>query len=650
MTAAVRDREGELEEQQVARWPELFRPVPLLALAWTIFQVAIWWFNDIDLIVQFAGHVAFAVALTLLATSEKSPSQAFRWLSRLLAIVALVPAIYLAADAHRIVFRISGLDPVQVGDYLCAIALMVLLVEASRRVLGWGMCIVTLLFVAYQLFGSLLPPPFGHNQEGVGLFIDQQFLTLNGLFGIPTGVSVRVVFYFILFAAVFEAYGGGRMIIELALALTGRSTGGPAKAAIVGSAMMGMVSGSAVANVMAIGIFTIPLMKRAGYPPRFAAAVEAVGSTGGQLMPPIMGAGAFVMADFLRIPYSAVIVAAVLPALFYYLALFLAVDFKARQERLGTLAAQEIPEVRRILVERGHLLLPLGWLTFLIVSGYGIADACLQASAATVVIGTLRKTSRQSLFSLVQSLSLGAQRSVAVALPCALAGIIVGVIAFTGLGTKFTGMVVDLSAGSTVAIVVLAMVATLVLGCGMPTTSAYIMGAVLLAPALIAAGVEPLVAHMFVFYFAILSMITPPVALAAYAAAGIADTPPNATGWHAALLGIPVLIIPLIFFWRPALLLIGTSGDIITAVALTFGAIVALSAMTIGWFMRPLALWQRLVFGLLGVGTVIPLHNVSHVCVAAIAIMVALLGLQRYRQRDAMTGIAGRSGAGRTRA
>jgi TRAP transporter 4TM/12TM fusion protein len=633
----VRDREGELAEQQASQWPGLLRPVPLLALAWTIFQVAIWWFNDIDLIVQFAGHVAFAIALALLASGEKSASPGYRWLNRVLAIVALIPAIYMAADAHRIVFRISGLDPVLIGDYACAIALMVLLVEASRRVLGWGMCIVTLVFVAYQLFGWVLPAPFGHNQQGGGLFIDQQFLTLNGLFGIPTGVSVRVVFYFILFAAVFEAYGGGRMIIELALALTGRSTGGPAKAAIVGSAMMGTVSGSAVANVMAIGIFTIPLMKRAGYPARFAAAVEAVGSTGGQLMPPVMGAGAFVMADFLRIPYSAVIVAAVLPALFYYLALFLAVDFKARKDKLATLSATEVPAIRLILVERGHLLLPLLWLTILIVTGYGIADACLQAIAGTVVIGTLRATTRQSPFSLVQSLSLGAQRSVTVALPCALAGIIVGVIAFTGLGTKFTGFVVDLSAGSTVAIVVLAMVATLVLGCGMPTTSAYIMGAVLLAPALIAAGVEALVAHMFVFYFAILSMITPPVALAAYAAAGIADTPPNATGWQAALLGIPVLIIPLIFFWRPGLLLVGGAGDIVTAAVLTFAATVALSAMTIGWFVRPLTIWQRIAFGVLGIGTVVPLHNVSHVSLAVIVIAAAVLGLQRHRFRKVAT-------------
>ncbi|MEO7010484.1 MAG: TRAP transporter fused permease subunit, partial [Caldimonas sp.] len=411
MANTVRDREGELPEQQAVRWPGLLKPVPLLALAWTIFQVAIWWFNDIPLIVQYAGHVSFAVAVTLLATGEKSDRPVWRWANRMLAVVALLPAVYLAADAHRVIFRVSGLDPLLIGDYACAIALVVLLFEASRRVLGWGMCIIAALFIAYQLFGTFLPPPFGHNQAGIGLFIDQQFLTLDGLYGIPTGVSVRVVFYFILFAAVFEAYGGGRMIIDLALAVTGRSTGGPAKAAIIGSAMMGTVSGSAVANVMAVGIFTIPLMKRAGYPARFAAAVEAVGSTGGQLMPPVMGAGAFVMADFLRIPYSAVIIAAVLPALFYYLALFLAVDFKARLERLGTLAPQDIPAVRLILKERAHLLLPLIWLTVLIVGGYGIADACLQAIAATIFIGSLRSTSRQGLFSLVQSLSLGAQRS-----------------------------------------------------------------------------------------------------------------------------------------------------------------------------------------------------------------------------------------------
>ena len=301
--------------------------------------------------------------------------------------------------------------------------------------------------------------------------------------------------------------------------------------------------------------------------------------------------------------------------------------------------------MRRILKERGHLLLPLIWLTVLIVGSYGIADACLQAIAATIVIGSLRSTSRQGLFSLVQSLSLGAQRSVSVALPCALAGIIVGVIAFTGLGTKFTGFVVDVSAGSTVAIVALSMIATLILGCGMPTTSAYIMGAILLAPALIAAGVMPLVAHMFIFYFAILSMITPPVALAAYAAAGIADTPPNATGWEAALLGIPVLIIPLIFFGRPGLLLIGDAGHIAISAALTFAAIVALSAMTIGWLMRPLAIWERLLLGILGVGTVVPMHDIAHIAAAALVIVVVLLVLQHKRVGKVVL-LAGTSTAG----
>jgi TRAP transporter 4TM/12TM fusion protein len=571
----------------------------------------------------------------LLATGEKFPSPGGRWLNRALALIALLPLVYIAFESHRIIYRISGLDPVLIGDYVCGIALIVLLIEASRRVLGWGMCVITLVFIAYQLFGTHLPVPFGHNQEGLGLFVDEQFLTLNGLFGIPTGVSVRVVFYFILFAAVFEIYGGGKMIIELALAVTGRSTGGPAKAAIVGSAMMGMVSGSAVANVMGVGIFTIPLMKRAGYPAKFAAAVEAVGSTGGQLMPPVMGAGAFVMADFLRIPYSAVIVAAALPAIFYYLALFLSVDFKARRSRLAPIAPGDVPPMRRTFIERGHLLIPLIWLTVLIVSGFGIGDACLQAIGLTIVIGSLRKSSRQGLFPLIQSLSLAAQRSVSVALPCALAGIIVGVIAFTGLGTKFTGMIVDVSGGSVVAIVILTMIATLILGCGMPTTSAYIMGAVLLAPALILIGVPALVAHMFVFYFAVLSMITPPVALAAYAAAGIARTPPNATGFQAFGIGIPVLLIPFVFFWHPGLLLIGHAGDIALAVTLTFANIIALSAMTIGWCVRPLSWPERIGFGLLGIGSVIPLHDISHVAAALIAAAIILLWLLQRRARSA---------------
>lgn len=630
MTAIPRDRDGEVPESRAARWRELARPVPLVALAWSAFQLLTWWDPSIDIMIQRGGHVSFAIALTLLATGEKSASRADRIAGRVLAAAAMLPAAYIAIEIQRITMRIPELDPVLFGDYASAVLVMVLLVEASRRAMGWGMCLVTLGFVAYQFLGIYLPPPFGHNQGGLSLFVDEQFLGLNGLFGIPIGVSVRVVFYFVLFAAVFEIYGGGRMITELALALTGRRVGGPAKAAIVGSAMMGMVSGSAVANVMGVGIFTIPLMKRAGYPSRFAAAVEAVGSTGGQLMPPVMGAGAFVMADFLRIPYSAVVAAAALPAVLYYVALFLAVDFKARLSGLRGIGAGDAADLRRILWERGHLLVPLAWLTVLIVIGYGVADACLQAIGLTIVVGSLRRTTRQGLFSLVQSFSVGAQRSISVALPTALAGIIVGVIAYTGLGTKFTSMVVEVSSGSAVALVVLSMAATLVLGCGMPTTSAYIMGAVLMAPALMAAGVPAIVAHMFVFYFAILSMITPPVALAAYAAAGIAGAPPAATGWQAALLGIPGLLIPLVFFWHPGLLLIGGAGKIALALALALANILALSAATIGWLFRPLGYGGRALFALLGVAAVVPAANLSHYAVLAI---VALAAMQWARAR-----------------
>ncbi len=623
------DKEGGADRSRLAAWPDLLKPVHLIALAWSLAQIAFVLWPQIDTLTQRALHVSFAVALAFALLGE-GRGRAGRRVHLALAALAMAPGVYIAAQADYLMGgRIPGLDEVTLADYALGLTLIVLLFEASRRYLGLGLTVFAAIFVAYFFLGPWLPGVLGHRYSGLERFIDTEFLSLQGLYGVPTGVSVSTVFYFILFAAVYDVFGGGKMIIDLALALTGRRVGGPAKAAVVSSGMLGSVSGSAVANVMSTGIFTIPLMRRVGYTPRFAGAVEAAASTGAQLVPPVMGAAAFIMADFLQTPYQTIVLAAIVPAIAYYLALLLMVDLEARKRGTPVLDETGATPLRQTLLERGHLLLPLGWLVWRIVSGYPVEAAAIEASVATAMVGTLRAATRRSPLSMVEALVLAAERSVTVALPCALAGIVVAVIAFTGVGTKFTSFIVAVAAGQVALLLVLAMVASLVLGAGMPTTSAYIMAAILLAPGLASVGVEPLVAHFFIFYFAILSMVTPPVALAAYAAAAITRASPSETGWQAFVLSLPGFIIPFAAVMHPGILLIGSPLDTVWGLVNVLIGFAGIGVGVIGWLFRPLPRWARAYFVGVGILTTLPGIVVSIASIALLAGPALWLWLRR---------------------
>ncbi|MGV0878885.1 TRAP transporter fused permease subunit [Martelella sp. FLE1502] len=582
-----------------------------LALCWALFQVWIWWDKELDLVFVRSAHLCFAMATGAAVTAARSKRLYERIVLLAAAALSFVPPVFHYLGHDRWLSRISGLDPVYTSDLVVCAILFATLGLLGWRLVGKGMIFVVAVFVAYQLLGGGLPGELGHRQAGLSDFVDQQLLTMEGLYGIPLGISVSVVFYFILFAAVFELFGGGRMIVDLALAMTGRYRGGPAKAAVVGSALTGLVSGSAVANVMSSGIFSIPLMKRAGYKPTFAAAVEAVVSTAGQIMPPVMGAAAFIMADMLRIPYTQIITAAALPALLYFTSVFITVDFTARRDALPLLPSSELTPAGQVLRDHGHMLAPLAWLAWRIVSGYSVSSACLEGIAATIIIGSLRANTRQKPRDILLSFATGAQRAVTVAIPCALAGVIVGVVAFTGLGTKFTGMIVDLSHGSVVLAVLLTIAAAIVLGFGMPTTSAYVMSAILLAPAMVSIGFAPIATHMLLLYFAVLAMVTPPIALAAYAAAGIAEAPSSKTGWVAFGLSIPVMLIPVMFLYRSELLMVGSVPAIIGAVAITLLALVASSGAATGWLIVRHKMPVRLALAVSAILMVLPRDVVS---------------------------------------
>jgi TRAP transporter 4TM/12TM fusion protein len=619
------------------QWSNLFDPAMLIALSWTLAQIAFVIWPTIDTLQQRALHVGFAVALAFAMFGRLATSRVVRGLYTAVGILGFVPALYIAWQADFLMSeRIQGLDPVTLPDYLLGGLLVVLLLEAGRRVLGWGITVFVAIFIAYFFAGAYLPGELAHRYTGIERFIDTEFLSMHGLFGVPVAVSVSTVFYFVFFAAVYDIYGGGRMIIDLAFAITGRSVGGPAKAAVVSSGMLGSVSGSAVANVMSTGIFTIPLMRRVGYSPAFAGAIEAAASTGGQLVPPVMGAAAFIMADYLQVPYQTIVLAAILPAILYYIALLWMVDLKARAEGLTQPESVVAKSIVEVLRARGHLLLPLGWLVYRIVSGYPVQNAALESIVATIIVGTVRSETRRSFKALVEAMIVGAERTVNVALPCALAGLVVGIISFTGLGTKFASLMILIAGGSIPYLLILTMLASLILGAGMPTTSAYIMAAVLLAPALITAGTEPLVTHFFIFYFAILSMVTPPVALSAYAAASVSRGSPSETGWAAFRLSVPGFLIPFAAVLHPGLLLIGGTGDVVWGVANVLVGFFAIGAALVGWLFRPLSMPWRIFFTFCGILTLLPdpASTIANMVLLAVATLWLWNGTRRQRGNE----------------
>lgn len=574
----------------------------VVAISWSIFQLYTAGFGFFHVMVQRPIHVAFGLSLAFItyptimrkSTNGKNIS-AIGAFDILLALIGVATIAYLLIDQNRIIERIIFVDDVMPLDIVAGLILLALVLEAGRRSIGLALPIVVLVFMAYVLWGENFPiNALAHRGISLGRFIDMQLLTPSGLFGIPIGVSTDTVFYFLLFAAFLEISGGGRLFTDLAFKVTGRMRGGSAKAAVVGSSLMGTISGSAVANVVGTGIFTIPMMKRGGYPNYFAGAVEAATSTGGQIMPPIMGAGAFVMAEMLGVPYWSIVKAALIPAVFYYVALFAIVDRKAKKEGLKAIPASEMPKIE--IAQRIHLIIPLGLLVYLIFEGRSLMMSASISIATIIPLSLLRVSTRMNWRKILLALDNGARQGVSAAIPCALAGIIVGIIVFTGLGLKLSSFIVAASGGDLFLAMVLVMCGCIILGMGMPTTASYIIAASVMVPALIEMGLVPIAAHMFCFYFACLSMVTPPVALAAFAAAPIAGASTWKTGITAFTLAVGGFVIPFAFAQNPVLLLQGGNlldfawvfvTALVGILALS-SAVMYLGAKNLGWLFRPL--------------------------------------------------------------
>jgi TRAP transporter 4TM/12TM fusion protein len=538
--------------------------------------------------VWFRGtHLLFALTLTfLMYRISGTPDGAPRPLDFVLLVLAALPILYLFYYYDYVVNRIFYVDDLYLSDKIMGCIMVVLLLEAVRRVLGWALPITAVIFLIYGLFIARLEPQ---------RMIDQLYMTTEGIFGIPLSVSATYVLIFVVFGTFMERTGTGQLFMDFATGLTGHQTGGPGKVAVVSSSLFGTISGSAVANVMVTGQISIPLMKRTGFRPEFAGAVEAVASTGGQIMPPIMGAAAFVMAEFLGVSYGEVVIWAIVPALLYYLACFSAVHFEAKRLGLTGLPRADLPRLGTVLSTNGHLFIPVAVILVVMYSGFSAPLAALAGTLACFPVAALRAHTRVTVTfgNLIGAMIDGARNTLSVALACAAAGVIVAVVTISGLGIVFTQFVVHLAKDALFVALFLTMIAGMVLGMGIPTTPAYIIMTALLVPAIVKLGVIVPAAHMFAFYFAILSAITPPVALAVFAACGIAKSDLWATGWAAVKIGAAGFIVPYMFVYSPSLLMIGDWPTIASSCVSAIIGVVLFAGGLHGYLLTATNFWQR---------------------------------------------------------
>ncbi len=528
--------------------------------------------------------------------AASTPPAAIPWTDLGLAGLSVACCTYFFIFYDYVTTRFPTAHPLAALDILVGTILVVLTLEATRRTLGAALPILALGFLAYGMIGPWLPGPLRHRGLTYEILIDQTVFTTEGLFGIPLGVAASYVILFIIFGSFLEKSGAGQFFMRFANALAGSQRGGPGKVAVVSSSMFGTISGSAVANVMVDGWLTIPMMKRTGFKPEAAAAIEAVASTGGQIMPPVMGAASFVMAEFLGVPYSHIMIAAAIPALFYYGALFAAIHFNASRSGLKGIPRSELPRLGPLLRQQGHLLLPVLVIFYLLLEGYTATYAAIIATASVLISSWFRRESRIGASAALQALKSGAFQTVPVAMATATAGIMIGVILQTGLAIKFTSFLVDFAGGSLMIALLITMVAAVILGTALPTTPAYIMLAALLIPALIKLGVPPIAAHMFAFYFGCLSAVTPPECLAVYAAASISRCSVWRAGWQAVKFAAAGFVVPFFFVYYPALLFQGSWIEIAQAVLSGGVGVVALAAGLEGYFLKTATWFERGLF------------------------------------------------------
>jgi len=607
--------------------------IAAIAITFSIFQLYTATFGILDAQLQRAVHLGFGLALAYLLYPCRrawTRDHFFHPIDVLFAVLGAAAPAYIVLQYRELVTRAGSATT---ADIVVGGIGILLVIEAARRVVGLPMVTVVLCFLAYAFLGPYMPGVLAHRGLSLEQLISHLYYTTEGIFGIPLGVSSTFIFLFILFGAYLESTGLGKFFIDLANAVAGWASGGPAKVAVLSSGLMGTVSGSSVANVVGTGSLTIPMMKKLGYHPNFAGAVEAAASTGGQLMPPVMGAAAFLMAEFVGVSYIEVVKAAAIPALLYFTGVWLGVHFEAKRKQLKGIPRHELPNPLTLIKERGHLAIPLVVIVYLLVSGYTPMRAALVAIVLSIACAMLRKSTRMKPIEIVYGLERGAKAVLGVLIACAAAGIIIGVVTKTGVGLRLASGLIEMAGGMLLPAMFFTMITAIVLGMGVPTTANYVITSTIAAPALVQMGVPILAAHMFVFYFGIIADVTPPVALAAYAGAGISGGNALKTGVHASKLAVAAFIIPYIFVLSPVILMVDATP--LTLVMATLSALlgmVAVSSALCGFLVDHCRLYERAL--LVGAGLLM-IKPGGTTDLIGCAIFAAILALQYTRVKKA---------------
>ena len=601
------DKENQFRTQ-IGKWAWA---VTFLGVALTVFHLYTGYFGTLPSQKQGAVHLGTALGIIYLLYPAKkewrNTHKKVPWYDVTLAFTAMY------VTYHKIFFfdsilqsRVSGYSII---DIIISILGIALVLEATRRTVGLPIVIVAGVAIIYTLVGKYIPtqilshPGFSMDRITTNLWYRE-----SGIFGTPIQISAKFIYLFLFFGVILVHTPIGKFFNDIAFALTGRFTGGTAKAAVVASALQGTVSGSSVGNTVASGSFTIPMMKKAGFTPEFAGATEAAASTGGQIMPPMMGAAAFIMMEYLGVSYATIMLAAVVPAILYFTGIFIGTHFEAKKLKIIGLPKSELPRFKDLIIRDGYMLIPLVVIIGTIMSGFTPQRAALFGILSAYLVSLVRKESRMNVRQIVNVLEQGARVALPVIAAVATAGIIAGVVSITGLGAKFASGIIALSSGHLILALFFTMIACIILGMGLPTTANYVVTATIAAPALINDFmVAPLAAHMFVFYFGIVADITPPVCLAAYAGAGIAKANPFKTGVTAVKLAIAAFIIPYIFIYNPMLVLVDVVvWKLIIGVLAAVLGMIGVSSAVIGFFIRNSRVWERIVLVGAGLMLIIP--------------------------------------------
>ncbi|MBR3664677.1 MAG: TRAP transporter permease [Desulfovibrio sp.] len=630
--------------------------IKIICILFSLFHLFTAAFGQYPPQIQRAVHLGFVLVLIYLLYPARADGSkhSLAWYDLLLSMAGAAVCGYIVWNYETIVLDAG---PATTTDFIFGLASILLVLEATRRIVGLPITLVAIGFLAYALFGNHIPGMLGHPGFSLKRIVSYMYLTTEGLFGTPLGVSASFVFLFILFGAFLHSTGLGKFFIDLALAAAGRFVGGPAKVAVLASGFFGTISGSSVANTVSTGTFTIPLMKSIGYRGSFAGAVEAASSTGGQIMPPIMGAAAFIMAQFLGVGYIEIAKAALIPAVLYYLAVGFMVHMEAKRLGLVGIPVERLPKLSSVLRNGFYLLTPIFVLIYLLIQGYTPLKSAYYCIVTTVLISVLsqnikvflgakasnlnlgselRECNKNACSDLLSALEKGGRLALGVAAACACTGFVVGTVTLTGVGLKLANAILTLSANNFALTLFFTMISSIILGMGLPTTAKYIVLATIAAPAIETFGVPKLAAHLFIMYFGILADLTPPVALAAYAAAGIAKAEPNATGFMAVKLAAAGFLIPYVFCYDPALLMIGASNlQIAVIVATAVVGIAALSFAAVGFWKRRLNIFERLLLLGATIFLIVPGLSTDAIGIGIVAVVYLLQKFTGHKQESA---------------